>query len=104
MDCFYPETDLTTGQGPGTKEHFLYLNKTFFLDVAEARSDTVAIDHYPDFLGHGTNANIKGCPHCGRDNSKWFGFGFHLNETGNAHVAEKWTVAFDKMLAGSCSL
>jgi hypothetical protein len=99
-ECEAPEA--STWQGPGTKERFLYLNETFFMDVAEARSDTVAIDHYPDFLGHGTNANIKGCPYCGRDNSTWFAFGFHLNDTGKAHVADKWAVAFDQMLSASC--
>jgi hypothetical protein len=99
-DCDVPGAKIW--EGPGTPERFRYLNQVFFLDVAEARSDTVAIDHQPDFLGHGTNANIKGCPHCSADNNTWLGFGFHLNETGNAHVAEKWTVAFDLMLADSC--
>jgi hypothetical protein len=40
-------------RGRATMDRVLYLRKVLFLDVAEARTDTVAIDHYPDFLGHG---------------------------------------------------
>jgi hypothetical protein len=90
-------------RGPEVIERVLNLNKLFFLDVAEARPDTVAIDHYPDFLGHAANANIKGCPHCGQDNTQWTDFfGYHPNEAGRAHVGDKWAVAFAQMLAPSC--
>jgi hypothetical protein len=84
-------------------ERLRYLNKIFFLDVAEARTDTVAIDHYPDFLGHTMNANVQGCPYCGPDNTRWTDIlGLHPNGVGIKHVGEKWAVAFARMLSGSC--
>jgi hypothetical protein len=42
--------------GPALVARLLEINRIMFLDVAEARSNTVAIDHYPDFLGHADNA------------------------------------------------
>jgi hypothetical protein len=91
------------GRNPEVVQRLLDLNEIFFLDVAEARPDTVAIDHYPDFLGHGANANIKGCPYCGRDNTQWTDrLGIHPNGAGTAHIAEKWEIAFAAMLGPSC--
>ena len=90
-------------EGPEARDRWRNLNEIFFLDVAEASSDAVAIDHYPDFLGHTRNANIKGCPHCGPDNTQWTDFGgVHPNAAGNKHIAEKWAVAFARMLEPSC--
>jgi hypothetical protein len=83
-------------------DRVFYLHEVFFLDVAEARADTVAIDHYPDFLGHGMNANIKGCPYCGPDNTAWVDGTYHPAEAGVEHVSDKWEVAFAQML-GSCA-
>jgi hypothetical protein len=89
--------------GPEVLERFLNLNKVFFLDVAASRPDAVAIDHFPDFLGHAANANIKGCPYCGQDNTEWTDpIGFHPNEAGQAHIGEKWAVAFARMLGPPC--
>jgi hypothetical protein len=87
--------------GPVLRERFLQINQVLFLDVAQARFDTIAIDHYPDFLGHGDNANVRGCPYCGRDNTPWT-MASHPNEVGSAHIADKWAVAFDRMLGPSC--
>jgi hypothetical protein len=77
------------------------VNRRIFLEVAEARSDTVAIDHYPGWLGHGLNANLRGCPHCGADNTQWED-GVHPNATGNAQIAAKWSVAVERMLGRQC--
>jgi hypothetical protein len=79
------------------------VNRAVFLDVAEARSDTVAIDQLPDFLGHGENANFSGCPYCGADNTTWLGFGPHPNVIGQSHIADKWIALFKSMLAGKCN-
>ena len=87
------------GLGPEIHARFLALNKLFFLDVAASCPDTIAIDHYPDFLGHAANANIKGCPYCGQDNTEWTDpLGFHPNGAGHTHIGDKWTVAFARML------
>jgi hypothetical protein len=80
---------------------FLQINQVMFLDVAQARPDAVAIDQYPDFLGHGDNANMRGCPHCGVDNTPWT-IGSHPTQAGAAHIGEKWAVAFEQMLGSSC--
>jgi hypothetical protein len=88
--------------GPALLERFLALNQTFFLDVATARPDAIAIDHYPDFLGHADNANVRGCPHCGVDNTAWT-FSSHPTQAGSAHIADKWFVAFDAMLGAQCA-
>jgi hypothetical protein len=84
------------------QEAFLQdVNRTLFLDVAQQRTDTVAIDHYPDFLGHGRNANIQGC-HCQASNSHWLSDGIHPNSLGYEHMTAKWIVAFDAMYGPSC--
>jgi hypothetical protein len=107
LNTQYTTRDECSGRLPalGTEllERLRYLNKLFFLDVAEARTDAIAIDHYPDFLGHAAHANLKGCPHCGLDNTQWTDrVGVHPNAAGNEHVGEKWAVAFAGMLGGSC--
>jgi hypothetical protein len=89
-------------RGQATMDRVRYLHEVFFLDVAEARPDTVAIDHYPDFLGHGSNANIKGCPYCGSDNTQWVDGLMHPLAPGVEHVGDKWEVAFSRMLEPSC--
>jgi lysophospholipase L1-like esterase len=79
------------------------VNRRMFLDVAERRADTVAVDQYPDWLGHGDNANIRGCPHCGRDNATWMATDrIHPNELGYAHMAAKWKAAVDQMYGPAC--
>ena len=68
-----------------------------FVDRAIERADTVAIDQYPDWLGHGDNADNARCPHCYRDdNPHWLiGDGVHPSATGQRHIADKWKVAID---------
>jgi hypothetical protein len=78
------------------------VNRRLFLDVADQRNDTVAVDHYPDWLGHGDNANILGCPHCRADNTSWMLDVFHPNAIGHRHIADKWRVVLERMYASSC--
>jgi lysophospholipase L1-like esterase len=77
-------------------------NQRVFIDRALERADTVAIDQYPDWLGHGAFANNARCPHCYRDdNSPWlFVDGVHPNATGQQHIADKWKVAIDRIYQG----
>jgi hypothetical protein len=77
-------------------------NRTLFLDVAQRRNDAIAVDQYPDWLGHGEFANVRGCPHCGLDNTSWMGGGVHPNATGFAHITAKWKLAFDGMYGARC--
>jgi hypothetical protein len=79
------------------------VNRQLFLDAAEQRSDTVAIDHYPDFLGHARNANIHGC-HCQANNLHWLSYtdSTHPNSLGYKHMTAKWLVVFDQMYAQTC--
>jgi hypothetical protein len=79
------------------------VNRRLFLDVAVARPDAIAIDHLPDWMGHGLNANRQGCPHCGLNNESWLGIGPHPNVAGYAHIADKWKKAFVGMYGGACS-
>lgn len=95
---------------PGAKSYpasiddlIISVNKTLILDVAEARPDAVAIDQLPDFLGHGNNANVHGCPYCGPDNTSWMNDVLHPNAAGNIHIAEKWYKAVDAMTGPACS-
>lgn len=79
------------------------VNKKLFIDVGIARDDAIAVDHYPDFLGHGQNSNIKGCPHCREDPETWIlPDGTHPNTAGHAHMAEKWILALSQMYAKTC--
>jgi hypothetical protein len=97
--CHPPGRD---GSSPERGEQLRALNTALFLDRAVARADTVAVDHYADWLGHGVNANIRGCPHCGIDNTSWMADTLHPNALGHGHIAEKWRVAFDQMFAPEC--
>jgi hypothetical protein len=78
------------------------VNRRLFLDVARERPDTIAIDQYPDWLGHGSRSDVKGCPHCGPDNTRWL-LDVHPNDLGHEHIAAKWSVALEGMYGGSCS-
>jgi hypothetical protein len=82
---------------PAVTKLLLDMNQAVFLDVAEARSDTVAVDQLPDFLGHGQNADTTGCPYCRADNSTWV-MAVHPTPAGHQHIADKWTKALDAML------
>jgi hypothetical protein len=73
------------------------VNQRLFLDVATVRTDTVAIDHFPDWLGHGRHANDASCPHCGADNTPWVFIADHPSAEGYAHMTEKWKLALDAM-------
>jgi hypothetical protein len=67
------------------------------------RPDVVTIDQYPDWLGHGWNAGIEGCPHCYQDNTEWQYDPVHPNAAGQRHIFEKWRLAVDRMYGGSCA-
>jgi lysophospholipase L1-like esterase len=77
-------------------------NQRVFVDRAVERADAIAVDQYPDWLGHGAFANNARCPHCYRDdNTPWlFPDGIHPNATGHRHIAEKWQVALDQIFEG----
>lgn len=79
------------------------VNRQLFLDVAVARPDAIAIDHYPDWLGHTGYADTQGCPHCGLDNSVWTGAGPHPSAVGYTHITDKWSIAFESLYGGKCS-
>ncbi len=95
---------------PGTQSAYTHadelnlqeVNRRLFLDVAEQRSDTVAIDHYPDWLGHGRNADVEGCPHCGADNTSWMADQLHPNALGHQHITAKWRLVFERMYGQDC--
>jgi hypothetical protein len=77
-------------------------NRDVIMSAALARDNVVAVDQYPDFLGHANQANHNGCPHCSRDdNALWLLDGTHPNNRGNHHIADKWKVAIDRAY-GAC--
>lgn len=79
------------------------VNKNVFIDLAIERSDTVTIDQYPDWLGHGDNANVRGCPYCGKDNATWMASDrIHPNDLGNAHIAAKWKSVLERLFGPAC--
>lgn len=81
----------------------LEYNQRLFIDRALERADTIAVDQYPDWLGHGINADNARCPHCYRDdNTTWLSDRLHPSATGQRHIAEKWYVAIDATFA-SCA-
>ena len=79
------------------------INQSFFIQPAEQRPDTVTYDEYADWLGHGDNANVRGCPYCGADNTSWIADGIHPNAAGYAHVASRWDAELDRMYGKSCA-
>jgi hypothetical protein len=90
------------GYTPAFADRLREVNQALLFDPATARSDTIAIDQYTDWLGHGNNANVYGCPYCGSDNSSWMVDGFHPNSAGHAHILSKWLIAFRGMLEQKC--
>lgn len=95
-----PDPPLTFGFVPLSLEKEAQLrtmNQVLFIDLAVSRSDTIAVDQYPDWLGHGWNANVRGCPHCSSDNTLWQVDPVHPNADGVRHIFEKWKVAVDQM-------
>jgi hypothetical protein len=78
------------------------VNQRMFLDVAERRSDTVALDHYRPWLGHGINADNAGCPHCGADNTSWMFDNSHPNDIGYRQMADRWIATLDAMYEAGC--
>ncbi|HMI93910.1 MAG TPA: GDSL-type esterase/lipase family protein [Polyangiales bacterium] len=75
-------------------------NQRVFIDRAVERADAIAVDQYPDWLGHGIFADNARCPHCYReDNVSWlYPSDVHPNPTGHRHIAAKWKLAIDQML------
>jgi hypothetical protein len=92
-----------SGFTPEQEQLLQEVNKRMFLDVAARRLDTVAVDHYPDWLGHGSNADMQGCPHCGADNTTWMIDATHPNAIGHRHIADKWRLVFERMYAAECA-
>jgi hypothetical protein len=73
------------------------INQQLFIDLTVERTDTITIDQYPDWLGHGWYAGVAGCPYCSEDNTLWMGDPLHPNQAGQAHIFDKWRVAVDRM-------
>jgi hypothetical protein len=105
---YSPSDQCPEGQkswGPLTTEQeevLLTLNRRLYIGIAEDRADTVTVDQHPDWLGHGWNGGIKGCPHCYTDNTLWQSDPVHPNELGHIQIFNKWRVAVDRMYAKPC--
>jgi hypothetical protein len=79
------------------------INQQLFVELGVSREDTVTIDEYPDFLGHASHANMRGCPYCSTDNTSWVADSVHPNEAGYNHIFQKWRIAVDEMYGGKCT-
>jgi hypothetical protein len=77
-------------------------NQELFVDLATERSDTVTVDQYPDWLGHGWNAGVKGCPFCLVDSTLWQRDPIHPNAAGQEHIFQKWRLAVDRIYGTGC--
>jgi hypothetical protein len=78
------------------------INQALFVDRGVAGADAVTVDQYPDWLGHGSHANMKGCPYCSTDNTPWQWDAVHPNQAGYDHIFAKWRIAVDEMYGGKC--
>jgi hypothetical protein len=79
------------------------INKTLFIGFGDTRPDTITYDEHADWLGHGNNANVLGCPFCGADDTSWMSPDrIHPNAIGYAHVAAKWDAELDRMYGPNC--
>lgn len=75
-------------------------NEQVVMQAALGRPNVIAVDQYPDFLGHASNADRQGCPHCSSDDNRlWLADGTHPNVAGHQHIADKWKLAIDRMLS-----
>lgn len=79
-----------------------YANQKLLIDAAEEREDTVTVDMYPDFLGHGHNYQQKNCPYYSPDKTYWMADQVHANGIGYTHMGNKWKRAVDRMYKENC--
>ncbi len=79
-----------------------YTNEKLLIDTALERTDTVTVDIYPDWLGHGHNYDAQNCPFYSPDKEYWMGDHLHPNGKGNIHMANKWKRALDRMYSENC--
>ncbi len=101
--CPNPPTPYDSGSLTLEEEATLQeLNRNLFIDLALERADTVTVDQYPDWLGHGWNAGVASCPHCYEDNVLWQGDPIHPNQLGQVHIFEKWQIAVDRIYGAGC--
>jgi hypothetical protein len=78
------------------------VNRLLFREIAEARTDAVAVDQYPGWLGHGNNADVPTCPYYSAGAESWMADSVHPNVLGNRHLAESWFAAIDQMRTADC--
>lgn len=79
------------------------INRELFIELGTSRKDTVTIDEYPDFLGHASHADMRGCPYCSTDNTSWVADSVHPNDAGYDHIFQKWKIVVDEMYGGKCT-
>lgn len=77
-------------------------NELVILQPARERDDTVAVDIYPDWLGHGHNFDVSTCPHYSADKDSWMSDQTHPNNKGYLHMANKWKRAVDRIYGENC--
>jgi hypothetical protein len=92
------------GRVPFAEEQIQRFNRAAELEPALTRDDTIAIDHYPHWLGHARNAADVTCPHYDvSDHEEWlFIDGTHPTPVGQCQLATKAEAALDRMY-GACS-
>lgn len=79
-----------------------YANQKLLIDSAREREDTVTVDMYPDWLGHGNNYNVTTCPFYSPDKASWISDSIHPNAMGYLHMGNKWKRAIDRMYKDNC--
>lgn len=79
-----------------------YANDKLVVTLAKERTDTIAVDVYPDILGHGINYDVSTCPYYSSSNEIWFIDDKHLNTEGYRHVAAQFKRAADRIYAKNC--
>lgn len=82
---------------PDEEEAIQIANEKVILTFARERADTVAVDVYPDVLGHDHFYNVDYCPYYAPTNVYWFSDFEHLNAKGYRHIAQQWRRVADRI-------
>ncbi|MBN1654535.1 MAG: hypothetical protein JXA30_12255 [Deltaproteobacteria bacterium] len=79
-----------------------YAIENVLVYFAQERDDTITVDIYPDWLGHGYNFDVANCPYYSSEKEYWMSDLLHPNNTGYLYIAEKWKRAIDRIYGKDC--
>ncbi len=80
------------------KSNLLHMFNAVLVDFAnEHFQNTIIVDQYTSYLGHGHHYNVSSCPHYAAGSTPFMKDLIHANAAGNHHLADQLTAAVDTL-------